>query len=231
MAGTQRRPRAVAASLSLTQRSSLRRSAGRPRAMSRRQLPVAVTGRTPFIKAAALSADSPMGAPPGRKSRRTAWSRLRTRVRSWTRSSRRSVSSRRIVAWSSRTTGRSHGGRGRHPGDVEGVPDIGPAVSAGGRQPDPGRQGGGHIDHVLARGGQLLGERTPQAAGTLDRETTAGPLLTPAHQPADDSGVDYEPALSHLVAGAVVVRDGLTIARSAWTRSAVPGPVRFARQS
>lgn len=87
--------------------------------------------------------------------------------------------------------------------DVEGVPGIGLAVSAGGQQPGPSRQGGGHVDHVLARGDQLLGERVAQAAGTLDRETTVGPLLAPVHQLAEGSGVDDEPALGHLVAGGV----------------------------
>jgi Zn-dependent M28 family amino/carboxypeptidase len=88
-------------------------------------------------------------------------------------------------------------------GDVEGVLRVGLAVTAGGQQPGPGREGGGHVDDVLAGGGQLLGERAAQAAGALDREAAVGSLLAPARQLAEGPGVDDEPALGHLVAGGV----------------------------
>lgn len=82
-----------------TWRSMRRRSARRSRARSRRQGSVAVAGRMPFMRAAAFSAGRRVGAPPGSRSRRTAWSRLTTQVGSLARSSWRSVGSRRIVDW------------------------------------------------------------------------------------------------------------------------------------
>ncbi|MFD0297396.1 hypothetical protein [Streptomyces sp. NPDC127118] len=85
-------------------------------------------------------------------------------------------------------------------GDVEGVLGIGLAASAGVQRSGPGRKGGGHVDHVLARRGQLLGERAAQAAGTLDRETTLGSLLALAHQLAEGPSIDDEPALGYLMA-------------------------------
>ena len=79
----------------------------------RRQASVAVTGRTPRSSAAALSADRPVGRRRGRRSRSSPWSRLRMRVRSRARSSRRSASSRRIVVWSSAPRCAASGGAGR----------------------------------------------------------------------------------------------------------------------
>ncbi|WP_240812606.1 hypothetical protein [Streptomyces sp. DASNCL29] len=85
-------------------------------------------------------------------------------------------------------------------GDVAGVFRVGLAATAGGQQPGPGRQGGGHVHHLLACGGQLLGEGSAQAAGAFDGEAALGPLLAPAHQLTEGPGVDDEPALGHLVA-------------------------------
>lgn len=78
-------------------------------ARSRRQQSVAVTGRTRRRSWAAFSAERSIGAPPGTRSRSRTWSRLSSRVRSLTRSSRRSVNNRRIVAWSSERTWRRSG--------------------------------------------------------------------------------------------------------------------------
>jgi hypothetical protein len=72
-----------------------------------------------------------------------------------------------------------------------------------GQQPGSGRQGGGHVDHVLTRGGQLLGERALQSVGAFDGESALGSLLAPAHRLAEGSGVYDEPALGHLVARSV----------------------------
>nr|WP_229866319.1 hypothetical protein [Streptomyces spinoverrucosus] len=83
---------------------------------------------------------------------------------------------------------------------VEGVGGVGLAVAAGGQQPGPGRQRGGHVHHVLARGSQLLGEGAAQTAGAFNREAAFGPLLAPAQQLAEGAGVDDEAALGHLVA-------------------------------
>jgi hypothetical protein len=83
-----------------------RRSASRSRARSRRHAWVAVVRRIVRSSAAALSADRPVGAPPGMRSRSSPCSRLRRRARSWARSSRRSESNRKIVVWSSGATTR-----------------------------------------------------------------------------------------------------------------------------
>ncbi|MFK0047474.1 hypothetical protein ACIQU4_25845 [Streptomyces sp. NPDC090741] len=58
---------------------------------------------------------------------------------------------------------------------------------------------GEYVDHVLARGGELLGERAAQAAGAFDGETAFGPLLAPAHELAERARVNDESALGHLM--------------------------------
>ncbi|MFB7510359.1 hypothetical protein [Streptomyces broussonetiae] len=48
-----------------------------------------------------------------------------------------------------------------HLGRVKSVCGVGLAVSAGGQETGPGRQGGRHANDILAHGGQLLSrERT-----------------------------------------------------------------------
>ena len=48
--------------------------------------------------------------------------------------------------------------------------------------PHPRREGRGHIDDMLARGDELLGQQLAQAAGALDAPAALGPLLRPAQQ-------------------------------------------------
>ena len=45
--------------------------------------------------------------------------------------------------------------------------------------PHPRREGRGHIDNVLARGDELLGQQLAQAAGALDAPAALGPLRPP----------------------------------------------------
>ena len=91
----------------------------------------------------------------------------------------------------------------RDRGDVQGVGGVGLAVPAGGQQACARGQGGGDVHHVLACGGQLLGERAAQVAGAFDGEAALGPRLAPAHQLRESAGVDDEAPLAGLVACAV----------------------------
>nr|WSY52131.1 hypothetical protein OG999_19720 [Streptomyces sp. NBC_00886] len=86
-----------------------------------------------------------------------------------------------------------------HLGNVQGVGRIGLAVPAGGQEPGPGGEGGGHVHHVLAGGGQLLGEAAAESFGSLDGEAALGPPLAPAHQLPDGPCVDDEAPLGELV--------------------------------
>ncbi|WUO09235.1 hypothetical protein OG985_47550 [Streptomyces sp. NBC_00289] len=83
--------------------------------------------------------------------------------------------------------------------DVQGVGCIGLAVPAGGQEPGPGGKGGGHVHHMLAGGGQLLGEAAAESFGTLYGEAVLGPPLAPAHQLPAGPCVDDEAALGELV--------------------------------
>lgn len=98
-------------------------------------------------------------------------------------------------------------------GDVEGIPGVGLAVSAGGQQPGPGRQGGGHDDHVLARAGQLLGERAAQAAGAFDGEAALGP---PTPSPATSPGIDLVTSIHEAVPAASFLEEPAKRLVEAW---------------
>lgn len=82
---------------------------------------------------------------------------------------------------------------------VQGVGRIGLAVPAGGQEPGPGGEGGGHVHHVLAGGGRLLSEAAAETLGSFDGEAALGPPLAPAHQLPDGPCADDEAPLGELV--------------------------------
>jgi len=77
--------------------------------------------------------------------------------------------------------------------DVERVGGVGLAVAVGSQQACSGR---GDVDHVLARGGELLGERAAESAGALHDEPALRPGRAPLQESPDGAGVDDEPALA-----------------------------------
>jgi hypothetical protein len=56
---------------------------------------------------------------------------------------------------------------------MKGVRGVGLAVATSGQEPSPSRQRGGHVDHTLARGSQLLGSErpSPPAPSTANRRS------------------------------------------------------------
>ncbi len=66
--------------------------------------------------------------------------------------------------------------------DRAGVDAVGLAAVARLEGPHPRREGGGHVDDMLADGDELLGQQLAQAAGALDAPAALGPLRRPAQQ-------------------------------------------------
>jgi hypothetical protein len=172
--------------------------------MSRRQWSVAVAGRMPFIKVAAFSADSRVGAPPGNT---TGQQVAKDRVE--TVDDTGPLAGQVVVPLGQQPQDRGLVLRGdlaqisaeeRDLGHVESICGVGLPVPAGGQETCPGRQGGRHVNDILARGGRLLGKRPAETAGAFDREPAPRPLRAPVQKPTEGPGVDDEPPLTNFVA-------------------------------
>jgi hypothetical protein len=87
-----------------------------------------------------------------------------------------------------------------HAGRIRGV---GLAATAAAQQPGPGRQGGRHVQDLLAGSGQLLGDGSSQPVGALDREPPHRPPAGPGHKLAEGAGMHQQPTLTQRSAGGV----------------------------
>lgn len=87
--------------------------------------------------------------------------------------------------------------------DAGRVGDVGFGTSARGKQAGSRGQGRGHIDRVLAGGGELLGDAATESVGALDGEAPLGPSMRPAGELAARSCVDGEASCCHCLAGGV----------------------------
>jgi hypothetical protein len=86
-------------------------------------------------------------------------------------------------------------------GDGVRVVGVGLAASAGSQQPDAGGQGCRDVEHVLAGGGELLGDAAAETVRALDGELPLRPARRPREQGTQSASVDREPASPKPAAG------------------------------
>jgi hypothetical protein len=89
------------------------------------------------------------------------------------------------------------------------VDAIGLAPVAAAEQARPCGKRGGHVDHGLPGGDQLLGEQVAEAAGALDRPGALGPVAGPALEPRQGALVGRHSQLAEHVAGFIQCHGGV----------------------
>ena len=78
---------------------------------------------------------------------------------------------------------------------------VGLACVAAAEQTRPCGKGGGHVNHRLPGGDQLLGQQVAEAARALDRPGALGPVAGPALEPPQGGLVGRRSQLAEYVAG------------------------------
>jgi len=98
----------------------------------------------------------------------------------------------------------------RRDGDLPGVVRIVLVGAARSQQPGACRQGGGHVEHVLAGGDELLGQQVAHPVGALDGPHTRRERRRPRQQLVDLGPRRPNPLVGGLVLG------GALIATAVW---------------